>query len=103
MATAPPSAATTVVAPARSAGSDRRRCDELADEAAELAVPARLVPGERAAAVRIVAAGQPDLVAVVDARRAGQRQLEQRREADPVAVAAEDRRAAAACRGSRGG
>ena len=39
----------------------------------------------------VVAAGQPDLVAVVDARRAGQCQLEERREADGGPIAAEDR------------
>ena len=52
----------------------------------------RLVPRERAATVRVVAARQADLVAVVQARRAGQRRLEQHRDAERLAALAAEHR-----------
>src|SRR5690606_39761411 len=60
------------------------------DERAELVVPAALlVPGHRAAVVRVVAARHADLVAVVDARCAGQAEHQQVREPDRRLVAAQ--------------
>jgi hypothetical protein len=55
--------------------------DQAADEVPQAAVLPRRIPGVSAAAVRILAPGQTHLVAVVDARRAGERHLNQRREA----------------------
>ena len=90
-------AAARRAAPARLA---RRRSSARTD-VAQPGVPAALVPREAAAVRRIVAAAQPDLVAVVDARRARERHLEQRRQPDARDVAAQRRSAAAACRASR--
>ena len=53
--------------------------------------PAGRVGGVRGARRRVVAAGHPDLVAVVDARRARQRQLRERGEPDGRQVVAADR------------
>ena len=60
----------------------RAEPEERPDRVTQPRLPARLVPGERATAVGVVAARQADLVAVVDARRAGQRHLEQHRQPD---------------------
>ena len=49
-----------------------------AEEGQQVVVPAGLVPGESAAAVRIAPSLHADLVAVVDAGRAGEGHLEQR-------------------------
>ena len=54
-------------------------------------VPARLVPRERPPRVRVDPAHDADLVAVVGARRAGQRRLEQDGELHRLAIAAEQR------------
>ena len=59
----------------------RRRVIARTDRAT--GVPAPLVPWEGPAVLRIVAAAEPDLVApVVDARRARERHLEERRQPD---------------------
>ena len=62
--------------------------DELADEGAQVMVPGgRVVPGERAPAVGVVAAGEADFVAVVEGGRAGDGHLAQEHEADQAGIA----------------
>ena len=58
---------------------------------AGVAVPRRGVPGEAAAIVRVQPATEPDLVAVVHAWRAREGRLQEHRELQRAAVAAEDR------------
>ncbi len=89
MATAWPSAPAIRSGASRRAGSADRSRRSARTEFAQPRFPARLVPRESGAALRIVAAGQADLVAVVDARGTGHRHLEQRRQPDALRVAAE--------------
>jgi hypothetical protein len=57
----------------------------------ELAIPLRTVPGHRRAALRIVAALEPDLVPVVDQRGARRGQLQGDGEAHEIAVPSQPR------------
>ena len=87
-ATAGPSAATTRSGTSRSAGSaERSRSSARTDSCSP--APSASRPTGKPPTVRIVAALEADLVAVVDARRARQRRLEERRQPDARDVAAQ--------------
>ena len=77
------------VGPQRRVGMPQR--DEVAERGAERLVAPGCSDGERAAAVRVVAALDPDLVAVVDAWRARQCHLEQHSQPDRGDVARDQR------------
>ena len=77
--------------PRRSATCSRRAAARATTNARRAGSPAFGSAGIRTPVVGVVVALEPDLVAVVDARRAGQAELEQHRQAERGPVPAEDR------------
>ena len=86
-----PSAPARATAPSRRAAWRRRRVASPRTNARSSRSPADGSTGIRAPAVGVVAAGHPDLVAVVDARRPRERHLGDGRQPDRRRVAAADR------------